>query len=210
VAAWIHFRGVPWLVWDGGSFEVVRELIGSGDLPALRRLSEGNARPLLPARLGPDAGRGLLGGHDPYPRGGRLHRARGESQRARLGDLFLSHRPAYECRAGAGPDDAEVVEVAEGARMSRRPGRQGCRGSWRWVAGPTLTATRRSWTWDCRSRSSCHAPRSSAADVTRLSRIWHRAGSRRQWGCNGWQSYVGWSWWQRQRCCSPAVVFLHN
>lgn len=69
-----------------------------------------------------------------------------ESQRARLGDLFLSHRHAHECRAGAAADDAEVVEVAEGARTSRRPGRQ--RGRDRGGGWPTPTATRRSWTWD--------------------------------------------------------------
>lgn len=37
-----------------------------------------------------------------------------EPERGRLGDLFLTHRPGYECRAEAGPQGAEVIEVARG------------------------------------------------------------------------------------------------
>ena len=64
-----------------------------------------------------------------------------EPERGRLGDLFLTHRPGYECRAEAGPQGAEVIEVARGARTSHRR----ARGRWlacsRWAADAVSTAT---------------------------------------------------------------------
>lgn len=41
-------EGVLWVIWDGASFDVVQQLLGSGDLPALAALSGGRVLPLEP------------------------------------------------------------------------------------------------------------------------------------------------------------------
>jgi hypothetical protein len=42
------FEGVLWVVWDGASFDVVRDLLDRGELPALRSLCDGRVVPLSP------------------------------------------------------------------------------------------------------------------------------------------------------------------
>ncbi|HEY4027468.1 MAG TPA: alkaline phosphatase family protein [Candidatus Dormibacteraeota bacterium] len=42
------FEGVLWLVWDGASFDVIRELLDEGELPALRSICQGQVLPLAP------------------------------------------------------------------------------------------------------------------------------------------------------------------
>jgi hypothetical protein len=41
-------QGVLWVVWDGASFDVVRDLLGRGELPTLRSLCDGRVVPLSP------------------------------------------------------------------------------------------------------------------------------------------------------------------
>ncbi len=41
-------EGVLWVIWDGASFDVVEQLLGSGDLPVLAALTGGRVLPLEP------------------------------------------------------------------------------------------------------------------------------------------------------------------
>lgn len=43
-----RFEGLLWVIWDGASFDVVQHLLDSGELPALRSLSQGRVLPLEP------------------------------------------------------------------------------------------------------------------------------------------------------------------